>query len=229
MKKSFLVLITFVLVIFISCSKDDNGNQNDDIIIVPSKTINGQMKKMIHFNYPEDEVYHKFEDYDLGAGSIIIGEGFAKVFIVATGSVDQNGLVSLTFTTEVPNDKLTEIYKFSGDIQTSPSDLRTTWHLTNLELTLEDQQHASKNTIEFIEELPIFDDGEFDKVIYSFVCAEKDGTITGTHNSGHTVNMNLIKGWNIIKITTSENVKKIETVNNIPADAFFHYGWQTQF
>ncbi len=232
MNKRILELTAaFVLLIFTACSKDDdgngNGNGNGDSIIVPSKSVNGQMKKLINFNNPEDDIYHKFEDYDLGAGSIKIGDGLTMDFVIAIGNVNAAGAMSLEFTTEVPSDKLTELFKFSGDIQTSPSNLKTTWHLTNLTLTPDNTQHSPKNVWpNYIEELPIFNWGEYETVSYTFVCAEKDGTITGTLNSGHTVNLNLIKGWNIVKITTFEDVKQMEDVDNIPADAFFHYGWQ---
>ncbi len=231
MKKSVLALATALLLVFSACSKDDddngNGNGNDDVIMVPSKTLNGQMKKLLNFNNPEDEIYHIFEDYDLGKGLIAIGDGLTMDFIVATGNVNQDGAVSLSFATEIPADKLTEMFKHSGDIQTSPGDLRTTWHLTNLTLSPEDTQHDPINTWpDFIEELPVHNWGQYETVYYSFVCAEKDGTITGTLNSGHIVDMNVKKGWNIVKISTSEDLKEMVTVNNIPANAFFHYGWQ---
>ncbi len=233
MKNGYFVITTCVLLIFAACSKDDNdngnGNGNIDIINVPSKTIHGQMKKLLNFNSPEDQIYHKFEDYDLGAGSIVIGDGLATDFIIATGNVSENGEVFLEFATEVPGDKLTQMFKITGDdIETSPSNLKTTWHLSNFTLTQDDSQYSPKNVWpDYIEELPVFNDYVYETISYTFVCAEEDGTIKGTLHE-HTLNLNLKKGWNIVKKITprDEENKQMVTVDNIPADAFFHYGWQ---
>ncbi len=223
----------FLLLSYSDDSTNPTNNDKDgNLIEVPAKSLIGEMKKLLYYpNGQEDEngnfieIYHVYDDYDLGAGSINIAKMSKIDYSIATGIVDANGNISLTFNTKVPSEILAEFYQFDG-ASVSPSNMKTSIPLTDISLTLSDGQQKTL----LIHDLPIPDgEGNFGTVTFEFMCATHDGVVTGINNAGYTLNLNLKKGWNIIKTTSTEDVKKVETVTSFPSDAYFNYGRIIQF
>ncbi len=240
MKKSlkFKTLLSLFAVagmlLFSSCNKDDNGkpSDKDGLLEIAPFEISGQMKKLVYYRSwtSGSDPYYSFEDFDLGSGKINLSSLGGD--LLAEGTVSSSGELSISFLTSFPSSDL-HLHRFlyhTGESDLiSPKDLRTSYLYVVAGLGTEFIPDGGGAYEVLLEKLPYLVDnlGDFYQTQYAFICAEEPGEIKGVKDDGREYNMILKKGWNIVRISgieiESEN-QKYETVDNIPVDAFFHYG-----
>lgn len=232
-----LIAFFAVLLILSACSKDSNpnepGDNDNDFLSIPSFSLSGDMKKLVYYYSMTNssfQPYISFEDFDLGSGKII--GRTTNNNILFEGTVTNNGEVNISFATSFPKSEF-HLYRFlyqTGESEfVTPTNLRTSFYFfvpLSISTFIPDDNQGNKDVL--IEELPVILPGmpSVDYAVkYYLICAEESGEVFGVWENSE-YDMTLKKGWNILKVTdfVEENKVKYETVENIPAEAFFHYG-----
>lgn len=228
----FSLFVVAVMFLFSSCNKDDNGKPSDKdgtLEIAPFE-LSGQMKKLVYYSSMTGEIdpYYAFEYFDLGSGAVKLN---SLGNLLAEGTVSSNGDVSISFLTSFPTADL-HLHRFlyhAGESDLiSPKDLCTSYLYVVSGLGTEFIPNSGGAHYVVLEKLPCLAEGlgDFYRTEYAVICAEEPGEIKGVDDSGIEYDMTLKKGWNIVRISSTGDAEdtKYETVDNIPADAFFRYG-----
>ncbi len=238
MKTVISLFIVSGMFLLSSCKKEDNGNPSDNgVLEIAPFEISGQMKKLVFYrNWTNTDIdpYYSFEDYDLGSGNIKLTSLGNE--LLAEGNVASGGELTLSFISSFPTSDF-HLHRFlyhTGESELiTPKDLRTSYFYVVAGLGTEFIPDGGGEIKQInVEKLPYLIDGlsDFHYTQYALICAEEPGEIKGVKDDGREYNMILKKGWNVVRISgivnQNEN-KKYETVESIPADAFFHYGSET--